>query len=100
MISPFFNHTATVAKQFHSSVFHFLAKVSKLCETFLCEKKTMKLSLLHKNLMAITAVELWLKGSRYAKQIVITQAGWVKHVLEPRLLVGASIIYIAVIQIY
>jgi len=52
--------------RFSSSVFHFLAKLSKMCEIFLCEKKKMKLSLLHKNvntsshikgnLMALTAV--------------------------------------------
>ena len=43
-------YVATVVSPFHSSVFHFLAKLSKICEIFfLCEKKTMKLSLLQKN---------------------------------------------------
>ena len=42
-------HVATVASPFRSSVFHFLAKCYKICEIFFsCEKKTMKLSLLHK----------------------------------------------------
>jgi len=60
-------YVATEASPFHSSVFYFLAKLSKICEIlFSCEKKTMKLSLLHKNvntsshikgnLMALTAV--------------------------------------------
>jgi len=64
MLSLCFNHVATVASPFRSSVFHFL---TKLCEIFFsCEKKTMKLSLLHKNVnpsshikgnfMALTAV--------------------------------------------
>jgi len=60
-------YVASVASPFHCSVFHFLAKLSRICEIFLsCEKKPMKLSLLHKNvntsshikgnLMALTAV--------------------------------------------
>jgi len=68
MLSLCFSHVATIASPFHSSVFHFLAKLSKICEIFfLCAKKTMKLSLLHKNvntsshrkgnLMALTAVD-------------------------------------------
>ena len=67
MLSLCFNHVATVASPVRSSVFHFLAKHSKIWEiVFSCEKKTMKLSLLHKNvntsshikgnLMAQTAV--------------------------------------------
>ena len=45
-----FSHVATVASPFHSSVFQFLAKLSKIFEIFYsCEKKTMKLNLLHKN---------------------------------------------------
>jgi len=67
MLSLCFSHVATIASPFHTSVFHFLAKISKICEIFLpCEKKTMKLSLLHNNvnifshrkgnLMAPTAV--------------------------------------------
>jgi len=55
----------------------------------------MKLGFLHKNvntashrkgnLMALTAVyqfELWLKNSRYAQQIIITQAGTMKFGLS------------------
>jgi len=50
MLSLCLNHVATVASLFRSSVFHFLAKLSKICEIFLSrEKKTTKLSLLHKN---------------------------------------------------
>ena len=67
MFSLYFSQVSTVASPFRSSVFHFLAKLSKVCEIFRsCEKKTMKLSLLHKNvntsshikghLMALTAV--------------------------------------------
>jgi len=51
MLSLYFNHVATVASPFRSSVFHFLTKLFKICEIFLsCENKTVKLSLLHKNL--------------------------------------------------
>jgi len=67
MLSLYFSHVATVASPFYSSVFHFLAKLSRICEIFFpCEKKTMKLSLLQKNgntsshckgnLMALTTV--------------------------------------------
>jgi len=67
MLSLFFSHVATEASPFHSSVFHFLAKPSKICQIFFsCEKKKMTLSLLHKNvntfshrkgsLMALTMV--------------------------------------------
>ena len=66
MLSFCFNHVATVASPFRSSVFHLQAKLSKICVIFSCEKKTMKLSLLHKNvntssriknnLMTLTAV--------------------------------------------
>jgi len=68
MLSLCFNHVATVASLFRFTVFHFLAKLVKLRGDSLpiCEKKTMKLSLLHKNvnitshikgnLMALTAV--------------------------------------------
>jgi len=67
MLAVSFSNVATVESPFHSSVFHFLAKLSKICEIlFSCEKKEMKLSLLHKNvstsshrkgnLMALTAV--------------------------------------------
>jgi len=66
MLSLCLNHVPTVASLFRSSVFHFLAKLSKICEIFFSrEKKTMKLSLLHQNvktsshrkgnLMALTA---------------------------------------------
>jgi len=67
MLSLCLSHVATVVSPFWSSVFHFLAKLSKICEIFfLCATKTTKLSLLHKNantsshregdLMALTAV--------------------------------------------
>jgi len=65
MVSLCFSREATVVSPFCSSVFHFLAKLSEICEIFFsCEKKTMKLSLLHEhvntpshrkgNLMALT----------------------------------------------
>jgi len=67
MLSLCISHLATVASPFRSSVFHFLSKLSKICELFFSwEKKTMKLSLSHKNvntsslkkgnLLALTAV--------------------------------------------
>jgi len=50
MLSLCISHVATVVNPFRSSVVHFLAKPFKICEIlFSCEKKTMKLSLLHKN---------------------------------------------------
>jgi len=50
MLSLRFNHVATVASLFRSSVFHFLAKLSTICEIFFSrEKKTTKLSLWPKN---------------------------------------------------
>jgi len=75
MLSFCFSHVVTVVSPVRSSVLQFLAKLSKICKIFFsCEKKTMTLSLLHKNvntsshrkgnLMALTAVyqfELWLK---------------------------------------
>ena len=67
MLSLCFSHVVTEASPFCTSVFHFLAQLSKICEIFFsCDKKTMKLSLLHKNvntsshrkgnLMALTPV--------------------------------------------
>jgi len=67
MLSLCFNHVVSIASLFCSSVFHFLAKLSKIREIFFSrEKKTMKLGLLRKNvntsshikgnLMALTAV--------------------------------------------
>jgi len=75
MLCLCFSHVGTVASPFHSSVFHSLAKLSKIFVIFFsCEKKTMKLTLLHENvntpnhrkgsLMALRAVyhfKLWLK---------------------------------------
>jgi len=50
MISLCFNQAATVVSPFCFNLFYFLAKLSKICEIFSsCEKRTMKLSLLHKN---------------------------------------------------
>jgi len=64
MLSLCISHVATVASPFHSSVFHFLAKLSKIFFSF--EKKTMKLGWVRKNvnisshrkgkLMALTTV--------------------------------------------
>jgi len=61
------SHVAIVVSPFYSSVLHFLAKHSKICEIFFsCEKKAMTFSSLHKNvnisshskgnLMALTSV--------------------------------------------
>jgi len=69
MLSLCFNDVTTVASPFSSSVFHFMAKLSKICEILFSCEKTMKLSLLHRNvntsaqikgnLMALTAVVSW-----------------------------------------
>ena len=68
MLSLCFNHVATVASPFCSSVFHFLVKLSKICEIFLCEKKTMKLSLLQKNVNKSSHI----KGSLMALTVVVS----------------------------
>jgi len=96
-------YVTTVAGPLSSSVFHFLAKLSKSCEIFLsCEKKIMKLSLLHKNvntfshrkgnLITLTAVyqfELWLKVREMPSKLSSPRQGlwlwslvWVKQVFE------------------
>ena len=55
MLSLCFRHVATVASPVRSSVFHFLAKLSKICEIFFsCDKKTMKLGSLCKNVNTST----------------------------------------------
>jgi len=96
-----FSHVATVASPFSSSVFHFLAKLSKIREIFFsCEKKTTKLSLLHKNvntsshrkgnLMALTTVyqfELRQKVWDIPSKLSLPRQGpwsldWVKQVFE------------------
>ena len=74
MLSLCITHVAIVVSPFRSSVIHFLAKLSEICEIFFSwEKKTMKLSLLHKNvnasshikgnLMALTTVRVMTKSS-------------------------------------
>ena len=101
MLSLCFSHVATVASQFRSSIFHFLAKLSKICEIFFsCETKTMKLSLVHKNvntsshrignLMALTIVyqfELWLTVRDMPSKLSLSGQGpqnlvWVGQVFE------------------
>jgi len=50
MLSLCFSHVATGASLLCSSVLHFLAKFSIICEIFIsCEKKTLKLSFLYRN---------------------------------------------------
>jgi len=71
MLSLCFSHVATVAGPFCSSVFHFLVKLSKSCEIFFsCEKKTMRLSLLHKNVNASSHR----KGKLMALTVVISSS--------------------------
>ena len=101
MLSLCVSHVTTVVSPFHSSVFHFLAKFSKICEIFYsCEKKTMKLCLLHKNvntsshrkgnLTALTAVyqfELWLNVRDMPSKLSLPGQGpwslvWAKQVFE------------------
>ena len=105
MLPLCFSHVATVASPFCSSVFYFLAKLSKICEIFFsCEKK-MKLSLLHKNvntsshikgnLMALTVFrtnrsfqfELWLNVRDMPSKLSLPRQGpwnlvWVKQVFK------------------
>jgi len=95
------NSVVIVASPFRFSVFHFLAKLSKICKIFFsCEKKTMKLSLLNENvnrsshrkshLMALTVVyqfELWLKVQDMPSKLSLSRQGpwnlvWVKQVWE------------------
>jgi len=46
MLSFCIRHVTVVASLFRSSVFHFLAKLSKICEIFSsCEKKTNEVKL-------------------------------------------------------
>jgi len=100
MFSFCFSHVTIVASPFHSGVFRFLTKLSKTCEIFTFEKKTIKLSLLHKNvntsshrkgkLMTLTAVyqfELWLKVRDMPTKLLLPRQGpwtlvWVKQVFE------------------
>jgi len=50
-----FSHVSTGVSPFRFSVFHFLAKLSKICKIFFsCERKTMKLALLHENVNTST----------------------------------------------
>ena len=58
MLSLCFNHVVIEVGPFPSSVFHFLAKLSEICEIFFSrEKKAMKLSLLHKNVNTSSHIE-------------------------------------------
>jgi len=62
-------YVATVASPFRISVFHFLAKLSKICEIlFSCEKKTMQLSLFLKNVNASSHI----KGNLMALTVVVS----------------------------
>jgi len=71
MLSLCFNHVAIVASPFRSSVFHFLAKLSTICEIFFsCEKKRMKLSLLRKNVNAFSHI----KGNLMALTAVVSSS--------------------------
>ena len=71
MLSLCFNHVATVAGPFCSSVFHFQAKLSKICDTFFsCEKKAMKLSLVHKNVNTFSPI----KGNLIAPTAVVSRS--------------------------
>jgi len=75
MLSLCFSHVATVASPFRFSVFHFLAKLSKICEIFFsCKKKNNEVKFVTRecthishrkgNLVTLTTIEqfqLWLK---------------------------------------
>ena len=63
MLSLCISHVASVAGSFCSSVFHFLAKLSKICENFFsCKKKNNEVRFVNTsshrkgNLVALTIV--------------------------------------------
>jgi len=83
MLSLCISHVATVASPFRSSVFHLLAKLSKICE-----KKINEVKLLHNNvnisshrkgnLVALTAVyqfELLLKVRDMPSKLSLARQG-------------------------
>ena len=75
MLSFCFSHVATVSSPFRSSVFHFLAEISKICEIFFShEKKTMPFDGTSLGL----SVRVMTKSSKYTQKIIITQAGTMK----------------------
>jgi len=94
MLSLCISHVATVASSFRYSVFHFLAKLFKICKIFFsCENKTMNINTSsHRkgNFMALTAVyqfELWLKVRDMPSKLSLPRHGlwslvWVKQVFE------------------
>jgi len=91
MLSLYFSHLATVASPSRSSVFHFLAKLSKICKIFFPCEKNNKIKFVTQECKHIQPqnrlfdgtncsllVRVMTKGSRYAQQIIITQAGTMK----------------------
>ena len=92
MLSLCFSHVGTVANPFHSSAFRSLAKLSKIWEIFFSyEQKNIEIKLVTQECKHIQpqkrqfdgtnsglSVRVMTKGSRYAQQITITQAGTIK----------------------
>jgi len=92
MLSLCISHVTTIASLFPSSVFHFRAKLSKICELFFsCEKKNNEVRLVTQEYKHIKPQKRWFDGtnrslsvrvmnksSRYTQQIIVTQAGTMK----------------------
>ena len=55
MLSVCFSHAVTVASPFRSSVFHFLAKLSRICEIFFPHVKRNKIKLVTQECKCIQA---------------------------------------------
>jgi len=78
MLSLCFNHVATVATPFRSSVFYLLVKLSKICEIFLLHKNVNVSSHRKDKLVALTAVyqfELQLKVRNVPSKLPLLRQG-------------------------
>jgi len=95
MRSICFSHVATIVSPFHSSVFHFLVKLSKICDFLLIWKEKNEVKLVtqgckHTQLQkrqfngtnGSSSVRVMAKSSRYAQQVIITKAGTMKFGLS------------------
>ena len=90
MLSLCISHVAIVMSPFRFSVFHSLAKLSKMCDIFLCEKNVNISSHRKGNLIALTTVyqfDLWLNLRDIPSKLSLPRPGpwnlvWVKQVFE------------------
>jgi len=77
MLSLCFNHVATIASPHRPSVFHFLAKLSKICAIFFsCGKNPIKLTLLYKNANTFSHIKGNLKALTAVYQFEICPANY------------------------